>query len=93
MFTGASARWVESASPGGWSQSNYELLHSAVLSPSFSVSSSPQVFDLRQCHRQMQQQAAAVVAGGTPGPSSEGGVASTLGEQQTSLSFSVFWDE
>ncbi|XP_075884817.1 mothers against decapentaplegic homolog 4-like isoform X2 [Nelusetta ayraudi] len=37
------------------------------------------VFDLRQCHRQMQQQAAAVVAGGTPGPSSEGGVASTLG--------------
>ncbi|XP_028836914.1 mothers against decapentaplegic homolog 4 isoform X2 [Denticeps clupeoides] len=45
----------------------------------------PQVFDLRQCHRQMQQQAAtaqaaasaqaAAVAGNIPGPGSVGGIA------------------
>lgn len=44
-----------------------------------------QVFDLRQCHRQMQQQAAtaqaaaaaqaAAVAGNIPGPGSVGGIA------------------
>lgn len=49
-----------------------------------------QVFDLRQCHRQMQQQAAtaqaaaaaqaAAVAGTIPGPGSVGGIAPAMGE-------------
>ena len=49
-----------------------------------------QVFDLRQCHRQMQQQAAtaqaaaaaqaAAVAGNIPGPGSVGGIAPAVGE-------------
>lgn len=53
-----------------------------------------QVFDLRQCHRQMQQQAAvaqaslatraATVVGAIPGPSSVGGVA--VGEHRLSVS-------
>ncbi|CAF90457.1 unnamed protein product [Tetraodon nigroviridis] len=48
----------------------------------------PQVFDLRQCHRQMQQQAAtaqaaaaaqaAAVAGNIPGPGSVGGIAPAI---------------
>lgn len=47
-----------------------------------------QVFDLRQCHRQMQQQAAtaqaaaaaqaAAVAGHIPGPNSVGGIAPAI---------------
>lgn len=47
-----------------------------------------QVFDLRQCHRQMQQQAAtaqaaaaaqaAAVAGNIPGPGSVGGIAPAI---------------
>lgn len=55
-----------------------------------SSSSPPQVFDLRQCHRQMQQQAAtaqaaaaaqaAAVAGTIPGPGSVGGIAPAVGE-------------
>lgn len=50
----------------------------------------PQVFDLRQCHRQMQQQAAtaqaaaaaqaAAVAGNIPGPGSVGGIAPAISE-------------
>ena len=54
-----------------------------------------QVFDLRQCHRQMQQQAAtaqaaaaaqaAAVAGNIPGPGSVGGIAPAISE---SLSYS-----
>ena len=50
----------------------------------------PQVFDIRQCHRQMQQQAAtaqaaaaaqaAAVAGTVPGPASVGGIAPAVGE-------------
>jgi hypothetical protein len=49
-----------------------------------------QVFDLRQCHRQMQQQAAtaqaaaaaqaAAVAGHIPGPHSVGGIAPAISE-------------
>lgn len=49
-----------------------------------------QVFDLRQCHRQMQQQAAtaqaaaaaqaAAVAGNIPGPGSVGGIAPAISE-------------
>lgn len=49
---------------------------------------SRQVFDLRQCHRQMQQQAAtaqaaaaaqaAAVAGNIPGPGSVGGIAPAI---------------
>lgn len=48
-----------------------------------------QVFDIRQCHRQMQQQAAtaqaaaaaqaAAVAGTVPGPASVGGIAPAVG--------------
>ena len=48
-----------------------------------------QVFDLRQCHHQMQQQAAtaqaaqaaqaAAVAGNVPGPASVGGIAPAMG--------------
>lgn len=48
----------------------------------------PQVFDLRQCHRQMQRQAAtaqaaaaaqaAAVAGSIPGPGSVGGIAPAI---------------
>ena len=48
-----------------------------------------QVFDIRQCHRQMQQQAAtaqaaaaaqaAAVAGNVPGPASVGGIAPAVG--------------
>ena len=51
-----------------------------------------QVFDIRQCHRQMQQQAAtaqaaaaaqaAAVAGNVPGPASVGGIAPAVGECQ-----------
>ena len=50
----------------------------------------PQVFDLRQCHHQMQQQAAtaqaaaaaqaAAVAGNVPGPASVGGIAPAVGK-------------
>lgn len=47
--------------------------------------SPPQVFDLRQCHRQMQQQAAVVVAGRNSSLSSEEGMALSLGEQWTSF--------
>lgn len=49
-----------------------------------------QVFDLRQCYRQMQQQAAtaqaaaaaqaAAVAGNMPGPGSVGGIAPAVGK-------------
>lgn len=49
-----------------------------------------EVFDLRQCHRQMQQQAAtaqaaaaaqaAAVAGNIPGPGSVGGIAPAISE-------------
>lgn len=49
------------------------------------------VFDLRQCHRQMQQQAAtaqaaaaaqaAAVAGNIPGPGSVGGIAPAISKQ------------
>ena len=52
--------------------------------------SPPQVFDLRQCHRQMQQQAAtataasaaqaAAVSGNIPGPGSVGGIAPAISE-------------
>ncbi len=48
------------------------------------------MFDLRQCHRQMQQQAAtaqaasaaqaAAVAGNIPGPGSVGGIAPAISE-------------
>uniref|UniRef100_A0A3B4XKI4 Mothers against decapentaplegic homolog 4-like n=1 Tax=Seriola lalandi dorsalis TaxID=1841481 RepID=A0A3B4XKI4_SERLL len=54
------------------------------------------VFDLRQCHRQMQQQAAAAqaavatqaaaVAGAIPGPNSVGGIAPAVSEYHLSLS-------
>lgn len=54
-----------------------------------------QVFDLRQCHRQMQQQAAtaqaaaaaqaAAVAGNIPGPGSVGGIAPAISEYSTAL--------
>lgn len=53
-----------------------------------------QVFDLRQCHRQMQQQAAtaqaaaaaqaAAVAGNIPGPGSVGGIAPAISESSDS---------
>lgn len=39
-----------------------------------------QVFDLRQCHRQMQQQAAAAQAAAVVGPNSVGGIAPAVGE-------------
>lgn len=49
-----------------------------------------QVFDIRQCHRQMQEQAAtaqaaaaaqaAAVAGNVPGPASVGGIAPAVGK-------------
>lgn len=49
-----------------------------------------QVFDIRQCHCQMQQQAAtaqaaaaaqaAAVAGNVPGPASVGGIAPAVGK-------------
>lgn len=55
---------------------------------------SVQVFDLRQCHRQMQQQAAtaqaaaaaqaAAVAGNIPGPGSVGGIAPAISEYRRS---------
>ena len=54
-----------------------------------------QVFDLRQCHSQIQQQAAtslaaaaaqaAAVAGNMPGPSSVGGIAPAVSESQPTL--------
>ncbi len=54
-----------------------------------------QVFDIRQCHRQMQQQAAtaqaaaaaqaAAVAGNIPGPASVGGIAPAVGESRTEI--------
>lgn len=54
------------------------------LLPHLSVSL--QVFDLRQCHRQMQQQAAAAqaaaVVGAIPGSNSVGGVTPAVGEYQ-----------
>lgn len=61
------------------------------MSSDFSVFLVPcQVFDLRQCHRQMQQQAAtaqaaaaaqaAAVAGNIPGPGSVGGIAPAISE-------------
>lgn len=50
------------------------------------------MFDLRQCHRQMQQQAAtaqaaaaaqaAAVAGNIPGPGSVGGIAPAISKLQ-----------
>lgn len=50
------------------------------------------MFDLRQCHRQMQQQAAtaqaaaaaqaAAVAGNIPGPGSVGGIAPAISKKQ-----------
>ena len=50
----------------------------------------PQVFDIRQCHRQMQEQAAtaqaaaaaqaAAVAGNIPGSAAVGGIAPAVGE-------------
>lgn len=59
-----------------------------LMAPSSPVS--VQVFDLRQCHRQMQQQAvaaqaavvtqAAAVAGAIPGPNSVGGIAPAISE-------------
>lgn len=62
-----------------------------VLPSDFSACFVPrQVFDLRQCHRQMQQQAAtaqaaaaaqaAAVAGNIPGPGSVGGIAPAISE-------------
>lgn len=49
---------------------------------------SVQVFDLRQCHRQMQQQAAtaqgATVAGNVPGPGNIGGIAPAISEYKHS---------
>lgn len=62
-----------------------------ILSSDFIVCLVPcQVFDLRQCHRQMQQQAAtaqaaaaaqaAAVAGNIPGPGSVGGIAPAISE-------------
>ena len=58
-------------------------------------SAPPQVFDLRQCHRQMQQQAAtaqaaaaaqaAAVAGNIPGPGSVGGIAPAVSESRLSV--------
>lgn len=58
--------------------------------PLLNVSFLLQVFDLRQCHRQMQQQAAtaqaaaaaqaAAVAGSIPGPGSVGGIAPAISE-------------
>lgn len=57
-----------------------------------------QVFDLRQCHRQMQQQAAtaqaaaaaqaAAVAGNIPGPGSVGGIAPAISECSHCCSYS-----
>lgn len=54
-----------------------------------------QVFDLRQCHRQMQQQAAvaqaavatqaAAVVGAIPGPNSVGGIAPAVSEYHLCL--------
>lgn len=54
-----------------------------------------QVFDLRQCHRQMQQQAAtaqaaaaaqaAAVAGNIPGPGSVGGIAPAISQSTPPL--------
>lgn len=53
------------------------------------------MFDLRQCHRQMQQQAAtaqaaaaaqaAAVAGNIPGPGSVGGIAPAISKKQRLL--------
>lgn len=55
------------------------------------------VFDLRQCHRQMQQQAAtaqaaaaaqaAAVAGNIPGPGSVGGIAPAISKRHTNYIF------
>ena len=65
---------------------------------------SRQVFDLRQCHRQMQQQAAtaqaaaaaqaAAVAGNIPGPGSVGGIAPAISECSSCCTLpwtSVLW--
>ncbi|KAG7258686.1 hypothetical protein CRUP_016408 [Coryphaenoides rupestris] len=59
------------------------------------------VFDLRQCHRQMQQQAAtaqaaaqaqaAAVAGNIPGPGSVGGIAPAISESPVLMSFVKGW--
>lgn len=56
---------------------------------------SRQVFDLRQCHRQMQQQAAtaqaaaaaqaAAVAGNIPGPGSVGGIAPAISKRRAEV--------
>jgi len=61
-----------------------------VYCPEIEVCSVLQVFDLRQCHSQIQQQAAtslaaaaaqaAAVAGNVPGPSSVGGIAPAVSE-------------
>lgn len=72
--------------PGGRSQ----------LLPHPSVS--PQVFDLRQCHRQMQQQAAAAaqaaaVVGAIPGPNGVGGVTPAVGEYQLLVRVSTLCHE
>ena len=72
------------------------LVPSHFLPPSSLLSSAPpQVFDLRQCHRQMQQQAAtaqaaaaaqaAAVAGNIPGPGSVGGIAPAVSESRLSV--------
>lgn len=62
------------------------------------------MFDLRQCHRQMQQQAAtaqaaaaaqaAAVAGNIPGPGSVGGIAPAISKFRTSQCFKIlfYWD-
>lgn len=74
-----------SASPEAKSW-GWDLQHACVCVCVFSC----QVFDLRQCHRQMQQQAAtaqaaaaaqaAAVAGNIPGPGSVGGIAPAISE-------------
>lgn len=72
-----------------------QMLFSVFQYSSFVVCSLDQVFDLRQCHRQMQQQAAtaqaaaaaqaAAVAGNIPGPGSVGGIAPAISECHTEL--------
>ncbi|KAH8023678.1 hypothetical protein HPB51_015174 [Rhipicephalus microplus] len=78
-------RVLQSASLLNWQSTNVE---SEVRALKYLVSQLPQVFDLRQCHGQMQQQAqtaqaaaaaqAAAVAGHIPGPASVGGIAPAI---------------
>lgn len=75
--------------PASWDQSD----HMSSLTTLVSL----QVFDLRQCHRQMQQQAAAAqaavvtqaaaVVGAIPGPNSVGGIAPAVSKSWLSSSF------